>query len=242
MWGNEPHHCVPAGSHLWWPKALPQSNLDYAANACRELHASGDSPATVSLAIQPSGTGEMQALDLAVSGDTVTVQLAGGQPGRVYDILILLTGASGRVWPYVVQIMVKLGGVLAWEVPPAPVATFGIPIVWTPEAVVFGAPFSNVAINLTAVGTNQATALPLLAFVNEFASAPTGTACILPAVGFLSGTFTIQNNDPANNLTVYAPIGAQINNQAVDAPFIVGSLGGRISFSTNNPTTQWVAG
>ena len=252
---NQPLFARGRAGNLWWPEALPRSNLDYVLEATqrsdldysREAGEGYDDPiATAALSLNPNGAGEMQALDLSVLRRSVVVQLSGGQPGRVYLALAVVTGISGRVWPYLVRIRLGLGGALPWEVPPPTVAGFGTPLIWTPEAVVFGAPFATVATGLLGTGTDQATATPLLAFTNEIASAPGGGGFILPAVGVVSGTFVVQNDDPVNAVLIYPPVGAQIRTAgttlAVNAPFVLGSTGARISFSTNSPSTLWVAG
>ncbi len=242
FFGNPP--CCPRADipPLWWPEALPTSQLDYGALACQELRAAGDVPAAVSLQIMPSGTGELQALDLGVSGDLVIAALTGGQPGRVYETLITVTGESGRVWPTTVFLRIGLAGALPWEIPPAPAPGYGTPINWTRSQVVFGSNFVNVATGLVGTGTNQATATSLGAFVNEIASCPAGAGFILTSTDFVSGTITVQNDDPVNDAAIYPPVGAVINGLGVNLPFYVPAGGGRIDFSTDSPTTFWFGG
>ena len=100
---------------------------------------------------------------------------------------------------------------------------------------------ASVAVGLTGTGTNQATALPLTALVNVVTSAPSGTGFILSLLGG-EGTVVVQNMDNADNAPVYPPVGAQINALGTNVPFVVGSAGGRISFSTAAAGTQWYAG
>ncbi len=243
MKGNEPLLLrFEKGPPFWWPEALPGTDLDYGANVCGALCAAGDKIARATVAIEPSGTLEMQALDLQVGEDLLLVELAGGQPGRVYTNLITLTGTSGRVWATTVRVRVGLGGALRWETPPAPVPGYGAPIIWTPEAVMIGLAFSQVMTGLVGLGTNQATALPILALVNEIASVPAGTGFVLQATDFVSGTVVVQNDDPANDAPVYPPVGAVINALGVNAPLMVPHGGGRRSFSTASPSTYWFAG
>ena len=242
MFGNAP--CCPRADipPLWWPEALSTTKLDYGALACQELRAAGDVPASVSLAIMPSGDGELQALDLGVSDDLVVAALAGGQPGRVYQCLITVIGESGRIWPTTVFLRVGLAGALPWEVPPAPVPGYGTPINWTRENVVFGSGFANVATGLVGIGTTQQTALPLQAFVNQASSCPPPGGFILTVTDFVSGTIALQNDDPVNDAPVYPPVGAVINALGVNIPFMVPHGGGRISFTTDSPSTFWFAG
>jgi len=248
MFGNDPPcGCVSTGdgSQLWWPAAYPLTNLDYAANICAELMASGDAVATVALSLQPSGEGEMQALDLSVTGDLVVVQLAGGQPWREYLAQVIVTGVSGRVWPSYVNIICKGGGALFGSAPPPPVAGYGTPITWASGATVFGPAITAVATGLVGTGTNQGTALPLPAQTNIFSSAPAGTGSILNG-SIVSGTIVVQNDDLANNLLIYPPVDAVIVAGgvalAVNTPFVLGPQGAKISFATQSPATQWTAG
>lgn len=78
-----------------------------------------------------------------------------------------------------------------------------------------GAPYA-VANTLTATGTDQSTALVLMNDWNNVTSVPASTGVILPALtqGQMVWVF---NNDPANNLNVYPPIGASITYQSVTA-------------------------
>ena len=94
---------------------------------------------------------------------------------------------------------------------------------------------------LTGAGTNQATALQLDAWVNVIASAPANTGFVLQT-DISAGTVVVQNMDAVNNATVYPPVGAQINGLGTNVPFVIGSNGARISFSTSSPSTQWYAG
>lgn len=228
---------------MWWPAALTSANLDYLAPIpCPVGTSRGLVVARASLCISPSGDGELAVLDLRANAQEVVAQLTGGAPGRVYRSLIIVTYDDAQVQPFIVSMRVALGGVLPWEVPPPPVAAYGTPIVWTPEAVVFGTPLLSVLSGLIATGTDVSTALLLRAWTNLVSSAPPGTSVLLPVDGIVSGTVVVQNDDPVNNLAVRPPPGAQINRLAVDAPFYVSAMGGRISFSTNDPTTLWGAG
>jgi hypothetical protein len=238
MIGNIPREAVTNGSEWWWPSPLPGADLDYSFPVGGELN--GDSVVTIALSLAPSGTGEMQALDLSLTGELIVVQLTGGQPGRLYRAQLVVTGASGRVWQFIINILVSKAAEVLWPMPPAPVPGFGTAINWISGATVFGPAIAAVATGLVLTGTNQATAFPLLAQTNIVAAAPSSTGGILPGT-IVSGTIVVQDDD-ANNAAIYPPVGAQINALGVNVPFIVNANGGRINFSTQSPTTQWWAG
>ena len=69
---------------------------------------------------------------------------------------------------------------------------------------------------LSSIGTTQATALVLNADWNNVTTVASGTGVLLPSLtqGQMVWVF---NNDPAQNLNVYPPIGASITYQSVNA-------------------------
>lgn len=72
---------------------------------------------------------------------------------------------------------------------------------------------------LTAVGTNQATALVLPSDFNVITTAAASTGAILPATGFqyqLCDTIIVCNHG-ANAITVYPPVGGTIGTGATNA-------------------------
>jgi hypothetical protein len=232
-------HAAPAvGSQFnrWWPTAQPGDDLPYIETLC-QVQDAGDAVATATLSLAPSGSGEMQAINLMIYGYTLVVQLTGGVPGRVYRALLTINGSSGRIWQEIINIRVSSQTALAWPAPTAPVPGFGTPISWTSGAVIFG-PVALVATGLVGVGNSQSSALPLLAVTNIIASA---VGCFILPTMIVSGTIVVQNDDPALGATIYPPIGAQINALGVNAPYVVSDNYKRISFSTNSPATQWYA-
>ena len=105
-----------------------------------------------------------------------------------------------------------------------------------------GAPYVPIGPGSIATGiVGGATPTPLTANTNIISSAPPGTGFILSGTT-ATGNVIIQNDDATNNALIYPPAGAQINALGTNAPFSMGSLGSRITFSTNSPTTQWWAG
>lgn len=69
---------------------------------------------------------------------------------------------------------------------------------------------------LVATGSTQATALPLQAVFNRFATVAASTGCILPDVGNLPLYEVIVRNQGANSINVYPPVGKSINGGAVN--------------------------
>ena len=243
MNGNLPLLAVGSGARLWWPSPLPSANLDYALNVGPELTADNDTIASILLQIAPSGTGELQALSLQPNGNIIVVQLSGGVAGRVYRVRVLVTGASGNEYPWLVYKLVDPSDAVPpppfWMPPPPPNPGYGTPVTWTSGETPYifppslaGAPATNLIL----------TSPPLLiaSQTNIIASAPPGTAAILPTN--VIGTIFIQNNDPTNNAPINPPPGWQINALGLNEPFIIGGNGGRISFVTNGISSQYWAG
>lgn len=222
---------------LRWPTAQPGDDLDYSLDLTQPLCDVGDSIASVSLAVMPSGTGELQPIDLTVNGSVITAQLCGGVAGRDYIVQVKYIGMSGRKDGYLVRLAID-PALASWPPTVAPSAGFGTPITWTSGVTVFGSSFVAVATGLVATGTTQATALPLPAQTNVFGTVAADTGAILPG-GAVSGTFVVAN-DTTTDLFVYPPVGAQIGTLGVNVPAIV-SAGTRVNFSTNDASTQWYA-
>ena len=134
MNGNLPLLAVGSGARLWWPQSLSSADAAYALNVGPELTADNDTIASIALSIAPSGTGEMQALDLQLNGDVIVVQLSGGVSGRLYRAQVIVTGASGNVYPWLVYILVDASAALPpppfWLPPPLPSPNFGTPKTW----------------------------------------------------------------------------------------------------------------
>jgi len=113
---------------------------------------------------------------------------------------------------------------------------------WDGQKWVVGGSLTTYAIaeGLTGAGTNQSTALLLNADFNVVTSCPAGA-------GFkYNASFKQQvvlNNDPSHVASVYPPAGAKINGQAVNAPFVMGMNGARVTFTAGaSPGTQIYAG
>lgn len=75
---------------------------------------------------------------------------------------------------------------------------------------------SSISAGLTATGTNQGTALALSAALNELTTVAAGTGAILTA-----GPQQTVYNGGTNQLSVYPPSGAKINQLAANAPILL---------------------
>jgi hypothetical protein len=77
----------------------------------------------------------------------------------------------------------------------------------------------TVANNLTATGTTQATALPLGADLNNVTTVAASSGVIMPAMN--PGDEIVVRNGGANALSLYPPVGAQINALGVNAAYAI---------------------
>jgi hypothetical protein len=123
----------PAAPALRWPAdgplQQPGSYLDYTYLANAESRYGTDPIIAASLAVQPSGAGEMVPAALTVAGSVVTVWMDGGVAGRRYLVMLILTTLSGRVAEIPISLLVD--PTLGVQPPPrAPSAGFGTPVVW----------------------------------------------------------------------------------------------------------------
>jgi hypothetical protein len=199
----------------------PGENLDYTLNVSPTWMQQGEQLAIVSVIIAPSGSGELICSDLSANGSVITADFTGGVAGRAYVSPILMT----------------------WPPFDPPSWGFGTATTWASGATVFGPAIAAVNEGLILTGTNLATALPLLAAFNQVASSPVGTSGVLP-VGIISGTITVENNDPSNNAMIRPPSGAAISvggiSLGINVPYNV-SPSQRVGFTTNSPSTLWIA-
>ena len=87
-------------------------------------------PATATLDVQPSGTGELLISALTVSRNVATFIAAGGVAGRVYTLNFVLTDTDGLIFQTLV--FLPVAETLAVDPPPvAPDAGFGSNLTWS---------------------------------------------------------------------------------------------------------------
>lgn len=85
---------------------------------------------TASAQIAPSGSGEMQATSLTVSGQTLFLGLSGGQPTRIYTVQFVVQMTDGGVYQPIAQIAC-LPVLPTDRAPPPPDPGFGPAIIWS---------------------------------------------------------------------------------------------------------------
>lgn len=221
---------------LRWPMAGPDEVLDYSLDVSALLSDGADTIASATLAVAPSGSGELTAAALSVIGGVITGWLGPGVAGRNYLVRVVALTLGGRAIERFVGLRVN-PELATYPLPAAPNSGFGTPLAWNSGAIVTGAPLGLVATGLIATGTNQATALPLAALTNVFTGGVAGAGGVLPG-NVLSGTIFVQNAALLDKL-VYPQQGASIGTQAANAAVIV-SPGQRVGFVTSGGL-QWFA-
>jgi len=73
-------------ANLVWPTKEPGEDLDYQIDATSKIADSADAIISASVTVAPSGTGEMVATQIVVTGSFITVWLSGGIAARVYQV------------------------------------------------------------------------------------------------------------------------------------------------------------
>ena len=113
----------------------PDAYLDYTASVQAALTdpntGAPDPLVSLTLAVAPSGAGEMVVSQLSVdhTGLLVTFWLAGGVAGRNYILNLVATTAAGRVYQWLLS--VAIDATLASYPPPAPPSPgFGAAVLW----------------------------------------------------------------------------------------------------------------
>ena len=100
-----------------------------------------------------------------------------------------------------------------------------------------GSTLANGASGLVATGNSQATAFPIEAVVNVFATVAVGTGAMLPE-GYSSSVPVQIVNNGANEEAVYPFFGDQIAGYGVNDPVGVGSGGGAVALACFDPVDQ----
>ncbi len=123
---------------LRWPVAEPGASLDYSLDLTAPLADIADTIVSASVAVSPSGAGEMAVLGLTVTGALLTAILAGGVPGRNYKIKVDVTTGGGDVFEYYVGLLVDQS--VATMMPPLapPNPGFGTAVTWSAAPLLLG--------------------------------------------------------------------------------------------------------
>lgn len=122
------HEAYPPSPMLRWPSAGPDEVLDYSVDVTAPLNEIGASLVSVSVAIAPSGSGELSARTLSVSGTVITVWLAGGVAGRRYRIKIAAITQSDE-FEWLIGLRIDPWNA-TFPTPEPPSTNFGTPITW----------------------------------------------------------------------------------------------------------------
>lgn len=125
-----PYEAWQLATPIWFDNRYSVTNLAYNLPLNSDINLATDTILTASVAVAPSGAGEMEVSTFTVSGTTLTVTPTGGQPGRTYEYQFTVTLTSGAVYSYVVYQNVQRVQITdVPQVPPDP--GFGMPVTWT---------------------------------------------------------------------------------------------------------------
>lgn len=206
---------------LWWPSKLAVASLDYTLDTTNSVIVGSDVIASVSVQIAPSGVGELSVSNIFVNGYMLTVTTAGGQPNRVYTMLIVAFMTNGRNYAFLVN--QGISQLLDTDVPQiSPTPGFGTAIMWnaTPitapglavtlpsNAVLRGIAVQNATTNILTGGLN----IGITPNGSEIASAvPIGSLALVPISSFLRSWFSTASPQP-----IYFSSGSSWNNVALN--------------------------
>jgi predicted Zn-dependent protease len=115
---------------LIFPVKEPDEVLDFQIDATTKIADSADTINAVSVAIAPSGIGEMTVSEIKVNGSFITIWLNGGIPARIYQVNVQVSTTGNRTyeWPTVVQISSDL---VTYPIAPPDSAGFGPALIWS---------------------------------------------------------------------------------------------------------------
>jgi len=116
------------GSPNWWPRKPSGATLNYALDISCAINIEYDIISQVSASCAPSGAGEMTISDLQFQGDILTITTSGGQPGRIYSVMFVVTMYDGSIYDFLVYQGIP-PGLPGFPVPVAPNPGFGPSIV-----------------------------------------------------------------------------------------------------------------
>jgi hypothetical protein len=203
---------MPAGPGYWWPAAQPAAFLDYAADVSALLD--GDTIIAASLEVSPAGDGELIAAFLNVDGCLVSWWGWGGIAGKNYTVRLTLQTAGHRTIP--VTIGLGIDRLLAsYPLPPAPIAGFGRPLVWSVGDPMFGPVQQLPAVTVMATGTTQLTAAPI-PLAKVLVNAGSGGVLLPQSSCFQGATMPVYNRS-GGPITIYPHAGDTIESNGANA-------------------------
>ena len=229
--------CVAApDTPIWFPARYVNANLAYSINVACAM-APGDVIGAASVAIAPSGDGEMVPSAISINGSAITILPTGGQPGRVYIYNLIVTMTDGNVYPFVIQQCVS-PGLAGYPIPIAPDPGYGTMLVCNlPSPIIMVGPAY-----ITALGTGQSTAAVLVAQTSIINAGSSGAGVVLPPSGSAesSGSQETVINITAYDQIVYPYGSDSIGTGGPGVGLIVSALTGYVTLNLAIGSTVWV--
>lgn len=121
---------LPKAMALQWPMAEPASALDYYLDVSAVLLDPTDTLQMVSIAVAPSGAGQLSVTTVGVTGSVISLWLSGGVAGRAYVIAVTATTAGGRTFEWLVGLRID-SATATFPLTAPPSAGFGAAATWT---------------------------------------------------------------------------------------------------------------
>jgi hypothetical protein len=250
---------------LMMPQKQPEEELDFSFDISANLP-SGDTIASVSVnATSPAG---LTVLYSGGAGTLATIWLSGGTAGQTYLLFITINTAQGRTRYLQVTLLVPglpqlpptvtvvsvsqsyVDNAVAAVAATANAAnataiaarTAAANALQVTGATLTGPLRPTIIDEQTGTGTNQATALLLMAQNVVIATATANGGFRLPSSSDVSilAPITVRNKDSVNDATIYPPVGGQIDSIGTNIPIAVGT-GGQITFLPGTTAGQWWA-
>jgi hypothetical protein len=94
-------------NYLQWPIASYNELLDYYLDVNSAVYVNGDFISSVRVNVAPSGSGEIEALDVDVVDGVIRIDLQGGVPGRLYRVRVNVNTFLGRDYSWIVNLPIR---------------------------------------------------------------------------------------------------------------------------------------
>jgi hypothetical protein len=120
----------PAGLNvLQWPLSQAGEQIDYSFDINAIINTSSGTVNSISVSVQPSGTGELQIQSVSYSNGVIAVFVSSGIPGRVYKVRIDVILSSGSVFSWLLTLPMGIDKVInSLPIPVDP--GFGTAVYW----------------------------------------------------------------------------------------------------------------
>lgn len=127
-----PSLIMPTVPSIFLPEKSPSSVYEYGYDAIADIRAPDgtiDAIVSASIAVKPSGAGELVVSAVNVQNTIISFWISGGVAGRTYIVKLLFTTISAQT--YEIDLGLVVSALLAANpVPPPPAFGFGTPAVW----------------------------------------------------------------------------------------------------------------